>query len=87
MQTLKLMSAPSEVDELLFPGITDMYNNSLADLEIRRQMRARKREITAKRRRRKIFVRTINVMLAVFYALCAVCMLLGLTDFLRFIGG
>lgn len=87
MQTLKLMSAPSEADEARYPDIMDIYNNGLKNAEIRRQMRAKKREITAKRRRRKIFVRTINVMLAVFYALCAVCMLLGLTDFLRFIGG
>ena len=87
MQTLKLMTAPSEVDEARYPGIMDIYNNGLKNAELRRKMRARKREIAAKRRRRKIFIRIINAMLAVFYALCIVCMLLGLTDFLRFVGG
>ena len=50
--------------------------------ELRAARKARIAKVNAKKRRR-LAIRFVNIMLAVFYAICLVCMILGFTDLLR----
>lgn len=86
MQIMELLADRLTLTDKIYHNLSEFEDLETTIPERAAELRAaRKKRITKinAKKRRRLAVRFANIMLAIFYALCLVCMILGFTDLAR----